>query len=85
MDGRAGLKEQQQNRQFLRFHQARRLHGLEHQRPIPPKQKPATGTGGQQPDRQTLLRKPIQPCRQQRQLLRRTAQRRVQPEVEDVI
>ena len=40
--------------------------------------------GGQQPDRQTLLRKPIQPSCQQRQLLRRTAQRRVQPEVEDV-
>ena len=55
MDGRAGGKEQQQNRQLLRLHQARRLHGLEHQRPIPPEQKPATGAGGQQPDRQTLL------------------------------
>ena len=85
MDSRSWLEEQQQNLQFLRLHQARRLHHLEYQRPIPPKQKPATGTGGQQPDRQTLLRKPIQPCRQQRQLLRRTAQRRVQPEVEDVI
>jgi hypothetical protein len=45
--------------------------------------KPVIGTGSQQTDKQTLLRKPIQPSLKQWQPLRQTAQCRIQSEMED--